>query len=312
MSGDSGLRILVNPTGLDADIGAHFLSRCFGTHWTEAMYRWYMQRPFGGEVPDRIMLLDGERVVAGCGLAYRLLRTPDGTVHPVSVIVSAGTLPAERGRGYFARLSQAAVTRSAQRGCTAMLAFVTVDNASARVLRRLGATEVASTYIASRGRLRVPVAGILRVRPAVVTGRWPAGAGARLAGPPPRSVFHYPDMSAWASQMVKRPHPVHSLRVGATCRALIECVDRTDRLQWLDGDPRERFAAIRAIAAHAQQHQRLFFMYSTRGDDPEAARRLGLVTRPGYLMALATEARHEPTVHSWRALSWDVQSGDRM
>lgn len=312
MSGDSGLRILVNPAGLDADAGARFLTRCFGAPWTEAMYRWYMQRPFGGEAPDRIMLVDGECVVAGCGLAYRLLRTPDGAAHRVSVVVSAATLPGERGRGCYALVLQSAVARSAVRGCTALLGFVTADNATGRGLRRLGATEIASAYIASRGGLGAPGIPTLRVRRAAVTERWPARAAARLSGPPPRAVFHYPDTSAWASQMVDRPHAVESLRVGATCRALIESVGRTDRLQWLDSDPRERLAAIRAIAAHAQHHQRLFFMYSTRRDDAEAARRLGLLTRPGYMMALAPEARHEPTVRSWGALAWDVQSGDRM
>jgi hypothetical protein len=312
MSGGSGLRILVNRAGLDADTGARFLARCFGTRWTEAMYRWYMQRPFGGEAPDRIVLVDGERVVAGCGLAYRLLRTPDGAAHRVSVVVSAATLPSERGRGCYAHVLQGAVARSAVRGCTALLGFVTADNATGRGLRRLGATEIASAYIASRGGLGVPGTPTLRVRRAAVTERWPARAAARLSGPPPRAVFHYPDTSAWASQMVDRPHAVQALRVGATYRALIECVGDTDRLQWLDGDPRERLAAIRAIAAHAYRRKQHFFMYSTRRDDAEAARRLGLLTRPGYMMALAPEACHESTVRGWGALAWDVQSGDRM
>ena len=47
MSGDSELRILVNPQGMNADIGVRFLTRCFGTRWTEAMYRWYLQRVVG-------------------------------------------------------------------------------------------------------------------------------------------------------------------------------------------------------------------------------------------------------------------------
>src|SRR5439155_25378328 len=111
-------------------------------------------------------------------------------------------------------------------------------------------------------------------------------------GPPPKAVFHYPDPGDWASQMVDRPHPVQSLRVGTTCRALIECVDDTDRLQWLDGDPREHVAAIRAIAAHAQRRKRHFFMYSTRPGD-------AAVARPGYMAALASQTRHEPAVGGW-------------
>jgi len=310
MSGDTELRILVNPQGMNADIGVCFLARCFGTRWTEAMYRWYLQRSFAGESPDRLILMDGERVVAGCGLAYRLLRTPDGTVHPVSIVVAAGTVPGERGRGCYARVLQAAVDRSALRGCTAVLGFVTADNATGRGLRRLGATAVASAYIASPGVARIPGTAILRLCSANGADGWHASA--RLSSPPLQAGFHYPDVNAWRSQMVDRPHPVRSLRVGTTCRALIECVGDTDRLQWLDGNPRERLAAIRAIAAHAHRRKRHFFMYSTRPGDAAVARRLGLVATPGYMMALAPQTRHEPTVRGWAALPWHVQSGDRM
>jgi len=312
MPGDTELRILVNPQGMNADIGVRFLERCFATQWTEAMYHWYLQRPFGGESPDRLILMDGERVVASCGLSYRLLRTPDGTVHPVSVAVAGGTLPGERGRGCYARVIQAAAERSALRGCMAMLGFVTADSATGRGLRRLGATAVPSAYIASHGASRVPGIAILRVYRATVADGWLERAGARSRGTPVEGGFHYPDVSGWRSQMVDRPHPVQSLRVGTTCRALIECVGDTDRLQWLDGGPRERVAAIRAIAAHAHRRKRRFFMYSTRPGDAEVARRLGLAARPGYMMALALETRHEPTVRGWAALPWHVQSGDRM
>ena len=312
MSGDSELRILVNPQGMNADIGVRFLTRCFGTRWTEAMYRWYLQRSFNGETPDRLILTDGERVVAGCGLAYRLLRTPDGTVHRVSIVVTAGTVPGERGRGCYARVLRAAVDRSGLRGCTALLGFVTADNATGRGLQRLGATAVPSAYIASHGVSPVPGTAILRLRTATVTDRWPARADARLRSTSVQAGFHYPDVKTWRSQMVDRPHSVQSLRLGATSRALIECVGNTDRLQWLDGDQRERMAAIHAIAAHAQHRKRHFFMYSTRPGDAEAARRLGLVARPGYMMALAPQTQHEPTVRSWAALPWHVQSGDRM
>jgi hypothetical protein len=312
MSGDAELRILVNPQGMDADIGVGFLARCFGARWTEAMYRWYLQRSFGGQSPDRVILMDGERVVASCGLAYRLLRTPDGTVHRVSVVVAACTLPGERGRGCYARVLQAAVDRSALRACTAVLGFVTADNPTGRGLRRRGATAIASAYITSQGFARVPGTVTLRLCRANATDGWPEHAGARLLNPPVQGGFHYPDASAWASQMRDRPHTVHSMRVGSTCRGLIECVGDTDRLQWLDGAPRERVAAIRAIATYAHRRRRHFFMYSTCPGDAAVARRLGLLARPGYMMALASETRHEPTVRGWANMSWHVQSGDRL
>jgi len=312
MSRDTELRIRRKPQGMNAEIGVGFLVRCFGTRWTEAMYHWYLPRPFGGESPDRLILMDGERVVASCGLAYRLLRTPDGALHRVGIVVAACTLPGERGRGCYARVLQAAVERSAARACTAVLGFVTADNPTGRGLRRLGATEVPSVYIASHGLARVPGAATLRLGSAKAVNGWPAHACARPLNPPVPAGFHYPDAGAWASQMVDRPHAVQALRVGATCRALIECVGDIDRLQWLDGDPRERVAAIRAIAAHAQRRKRHFFMYSTRPGDAAVARRLGLLARPGYMMALASESRHEPAVGGWATLFWHVQSGDRM
>ena len=91
MSGDAELRIFVNPVGIDAEVGPAFLTRCFATGWTDVMYRWYLRRAFGGEVPDRLILMDGARAIAGCGVVYRQLRTQDGEVHRVSVVVAACT-----------------------------------------------------------------------------------------------------------------------------------------------------------------------------------------------------------------------------
>jgi hypothetical protein len=312
MPGDGGLRILVNPGEIDAEAGPAFLTQCFGTRWTEVMYRWYLRRSFGGELPDRLILMSGARAVAACGEVYRRLRTQDGEIHRVGVATAGGTLPGARGRGYYARVLQAAVERSAARGCAALLGFVTADNTSGRGLLRLGATAVASAYIVSRDRAPCPQTGTLQLRDARVADDWPARAAARLPAAAAPAGFHYPDASAWRSQMVDRPHGVQTLRIGATCRAVIEGVGDTDRLQWLDGDVRERLAAIRAIVARARCRRRKFFMYSTCPHEAAAARRLGLAEHPGYMLALALQAGHASTVRDWANMSWRVQSGDRM
>jgi hypothetical protein len=313
MSGDGELRILVNPVGIDVEVGPAFLTRCFASRWSDAMYRWYLQRSFGGEPPDRLILMDGARAVAGCGVVYRQLRTANGEVHRVSVVVAACTLPSTRGRGCYARVLQAAVDRSAVRGCAALLGFVTADNATGRGLQRLGAAAIPSAYLVSRDRTPPREAGSLQVRDAEVADDWPVRAAARLCAEAAHAGFHYPDANAWRSQMVDRPHGVQSLRIGASCRAVIETVGDTDRLQWLDGDPRERLAAIRAIAARARCRRRKFFMYSTCPQEAAAAaRRLGLAAHPGYMMALALQAGHPSIVHDWPEMSWVVQSGDRM
>ena len=311
MPGDGELRILVNPAGFEAEVGPAFLTRCFASRWTDAMYRWYLQRPFGGEPPDRLILMDGARALAGCGVVYRQLNTPNGEVHRVSVVVAACTLPSARGRGCYARVLQAAVDRSAARGCAALLGFVTADNATGRGLQRLGAAAIPSAYLVSRDGAPLPEAGILQLRDAKVADGWPVRAAARRRAEAAWAGFQYPDAGAWRSQMVDRPHGVQPVRVGSTCRALIESVGDTDRLQWLDGDPRERLAAIRAIAVRARRRGRKFFMYSTCRHEAAAARRLGLATHPGYMMALALQRGH-PGVSDWPEMSWVVQSGDRM
>jgi hypothetical protein len=312
MSVDARVTVRVNPDGMDATIGVDFLSRCFGAQWSTAMYRWYLQRSFNGNETDRLILTDGDEVLGGCGLAYRLLRTPDGVLHPVSVVTAACTAPEQRGRGHYARFLQAAREHSALRGYTALLGFVTANNATGRGLLRLGATAIPSVYIVSRRVPRLSRITPLRTCTATVTEGWPARAVSRSYAPDLVAGFHYPDARAWWSQMVDRPHAVQCLRVGATCRAIVERVGDTDRLQWLDGDERERVGAIGTIATRAQCAKRRFFMYSTRPGDTAATCRLGLMARPGFMMALAADVRHESTVRGWAALPWHVQSGDRL
>lgn len=313
MPGDGGLRILVNPEGVDGEVGPAFLTRCFASRWTEVMYRWYLQRSFAGEPPDRLILMEGACPVAACGVVYRLLRTADGELPRVGIAVAGCTLPSARGRGCYVRVLKAAVDRSAVRGCAALLGFVKADNASGRPLERWGAAVIPSSYIVSRNRAPVTRVGTLQLRDAPVADDWADRAEARVRAVAPRAAgFHYPDASAWRSQMIDRPHGVHSVRIGATCRALIESVDDTDRLQWLDGDERERLPAIRALVERARRRGRKFFMYSTCPHEVAAARRFGLATYPGYIMALALQARSACAVRDWASLSWRVQSGDRM
>jgi ribosomal protein S18 acetylase RimI-like enzyme len=312
MPGDGGMRVLLNPAGLDAGAGAAFLTRCFSSPWTEPLYRWYLRRSFGGEPPDRLILADEAQTLAACGLVYRQLRTQDGELHRVSVVVAACTAPGARGRGCYARVLQAAVERSAARGCRALLGFVTADNATGRGLVRLGAAVIPSTYLVSQESARAGHAGLLQLRDAEASHDWPSRAVARVLPPCSPAGFHYPDSSAWASQIVERPHPVETVRIGATCRAVIERVGDTDRLQWLDGDARERTAAIRALLARARGPRRKFFMYSTCPHEAAAARRLGLAARPGYLMALPLGAGDGAVTRGWAGMSWRVQSGDRM
>jgi hypothetical protein len=124
--------------------------------------------------------------------------------------------------------------------------------------------------------------------------------------------FRYPDADAWRSQFIDRPHPVELLRVGGASRAIIERVNETDRLQWLDGDPEDQGAAVAAVVARARGARRRFFMYSTTALPAFLLQDRWLKVRPGFMMAMPTRAEHEPVVRSWAGLPWRVQSGDRL
>lgn len=313
MSHDTALRLLVNPRDLEAEIGVDFLARCFGESWSRAAYQWYLQRVFHGEAPDRLVLVEGKRVVAAVGIVYRQVRTPDGVIHRVAIGVAGCTAPAERGRGHFSRLWSGAIEHCAARGCTAVLGFVTTDNATYRELRRVGAAAIPSSYIISDDALREPAAAVLGVA-AVAPDKWRDYADAALQSACSTAVagFHYPDADAWRSQFVDRPYPVELLRMGDTSRAIIERVDDTDRLQWLDGDQQEQGAAIAAMVLRARRARRRFFMYSTAAVPAATLQDCGLGARPGSMMALPTRTEHEPIVRSWSTLPWVVHSGDRM
>src|SRR5205823_4030878 len=152
---------------------------------------------------------------------YRVAARPGGTGHRISVVGAGGTLPGERGRGFFERLLRATAVRSALRGRTAVFGFAVADKSSARCFQRLGATGIASAYIASRGLLRAAGRSPLRICRATVTARWPARAAAHQHGPPPQAVFHFPAPGGGSSRWGRRPLSDEPLRIGSTCRALI-------------------------------------------------------------------------------------------
>jgi hypothetical protein len=250
--------------------------------------------------------------VTACGVVFRQLRTQDGELHRAAIALTAATLPGARGRGCYTRVMQAVVERSAARGCAVLLGFVTAGNTSGRALVRLGAIAIPSAYLVSRNRPAASQTGLLQLRDARAADDWPLRAAARLHAPAAPAGFHYPDARAWRSQMVERPNGIQALRIGATCRAVVERVADTERLQWLDGDEREHVAAIRTLVARARRRGRKFFMYSTCPYEIMAARRLGLTAHPGYLMMLALQPRYAAAVRDWADMSWHVQSGDRM
>jgi hypothetical protein len=277
-----------------------------------------LRREFHGEAPDRLVLVDGKQVLATAGVAYRQLLTPNGAIHRVGIMVAACVPPCERGRGRFMRLWKGAVEYCATRDCTALLGFVTADNASCLILRRARAVQIPSSYVISDDSLGtavsphcVHVAAEVADFPLSV---WLDFAHAALQAQSSNVVcrFHYPSIDTWRSQFIERPHPVELLRIGGTALAVIEHVDDTDRLQWLNADPDEYGAALAAIVSRAHSARRRFFTYSTAVFPESDLRNCGLKVRAGFVMVMPTRPEHEAHVRTWATLPWRVQSGDRL
>lgn len=291
-----------NPERPDLATTLANLNRCFGGGWDEALYRWYLARPFNGRKPDRIVVSVDGKPVAGSVVNYRQLRAADGAVHDIGIATGSWTLPQARGQGLFTRMMQSSVARAGQQGCRYFLAFVTADNASRNALERCGAAMVPANYIVS-GDTPVTTAPDSPLETVDVSRAELYGALAAC-----ESVrFHYDSADAWAAQHVQRPLPVDVFRLHGAY-AIVEQSPDTDRLQWTSAGPAHRGQVAAGLAARAAARGRKFFMYATgrAGDIAD-----GLVTRPGFVCCLPTPAGH-PDPLTELGNDWDIQSGDRL
>jgi len=276
------------------------LQRSFPGSWDERSYRWFLDRPFRHRAPDVFGVYAGRELVAGLGVNYRDVSLPDGRAKVVGVLTGAWTLPEHRGRWHLWRLIEQIKPLSAERGCAALLSFVTLDNASARVLQRTRAVPIPTFYLYGT------------TRPSVTDGELPEPCAATPhvadvdadGGHAIRFAYDWED---WRQQHLERPHATIALAVGANL-AVLEDVGSTDRLQWLGGPPDGAPHALAALLARARARGRELFHFTTSGALAQAARDLGLDVRDGAMMVLDVGAHGDEW---WRA-PWHVQAGDRM
>jgi hypothetical protein len=305
----------VNPSWLEPSAYVDFLNSGFPGQWDRASFDFYVRRAFSGQPSDIGIRAEGERILAGVSYCYRELRVGDHP--PIKVcVMSAGTTRREaRGQGHYVELLHTGVQLCRLKGCAALMGFVTRDNASGRGLKRLGAHAIPSFYLVSGAR-RLAARRALpdRVR-SVNPGdalAWRGNVGLGRTNKARSDVhFHYADPQDWLAQFVRRPRSVRAIRVAHDSLALLETVGATDRLQWL-GCPHEKAVdTIGVLAAASAAQQRRFFMYTLDPLLARAANRVGLATRPGFVMLLPIDSSRV----DWGAVAqsaWHVQSGDRI
>jgi GNAT superfamily N-acetyltransferase len=290
--------VAINPERID-EAFLRGLVICFPGAWNEAIFRWHFRRPFAGHDPDMLGILKGGSPVAGLGLNYRQLTTSDGEVVDVAVVTAAWTLPRERGRGYLLRLLRTAVPRARERGCRAVLSFMTADNASAVLLRRAGAWSVPTFYLSTTA--SAASEPNLDNSPLPVTDGYASSA--------PAISFHYASREDWHSQFVDRPLPTERIASGGTT-AVVERTPVADRLLMLVAPPNVAADALEAYARSARNAGRGFFHVTTSPELARASRSRGLVVRAGHLMVQDIAA--QPALKVPRHAAWRIHSGDRM
>jgi GNAT superfamily N-acetyltransferase len=305
------IRVELNPEWLDPTRHIGLLNQAFPGQWSRPTYEWYITRPFRGVESDTFAVTDGHRALSVVTLSYRQVCGDANFPIDIGVIGSTVTLPSERGRGHYGRLLEAVRERAAMKGYAAIIGFVTRDNVSAKGLAHRGALAIPSFYIVSapgsRPASRPARDGLARCAPERLT----AAFAPREPSHPPGMRFLYTSSGDWRRQFIDRPGPVRALRLAHDSVALVETVHGTDRLQWL-ACPREKVTeAIARLAGASAAAKRQFFLYTLDPLIAAAARRIGLGTRPGYLMLWPTGHRTE----HWSGLanaSWTVHSGDRL
>jgi hypothetical protein len=321
----SDLRVQINPAWLDRASYVEFLNQGFPGQWNERAYEWYVARGFNARRSDLLVRTDGDRVLSGMTLCYRQIAVGNAPPLEVAVLSAGTTLAAERGRGHYPVMLQAALARCREQACVAAVGFVTHNNVSGTGLLRLGARAIPSFYIVSPKCLRPSHAPALGLRLSACLGpphrhRAPISAPRLFARHSSQVVsgsaaadahFHYGCEQDWQQQFLLRPHAVHILRLAHDSYAVLEAAHDTDRLQLLVCPDHKRCSNMAALAAASAAAGRKFFMYTLAPAEAAAARRAGLQIRNGYLMLQPTGLETE----GWKRLSgalWRVQSGDRM
>ena len=274
----------------------------FGAWGGERRFAWAFDRSCGAGPADLAVLVDPDgRWVAGSAVVPRLVRAPTGEVERAGIISSSWTLPEGRGRGLFSDLVDWSREVMRERGGSIVVAFVTEANASCRRLAAGGADLIPTSYALwerpADGEGAAP--GVCTDPPSLLAER-------ALRPVPGAHGFNYPDVDAWAGQLLARPDPVDVVRVPGGA-AVIERGPDTDRLLAAIADdpagPLDPSAVIATLLAGAARRSRKLFAFAIDPAWQAAARRLGASIQAGRLCVLDDRRRGAP---------WTLASGDRM
>lgn len=317
------MSIHINPQGMDDDYLAG-LNASFQPWGDARAFQWYFRRETAYRPPDLIVIKEEGRPIAGSALTYRRLALPEESLVDVAIMTGSWTLPEARGRGCFTQIIETSHELATMRNSVPLLAFVTEENRSCRLLARAGATLIPSAYCVSdqQDLHRYGSAGAVPVAKDACTIHevWQ-----RMSLSYRHHVrFSYPSTREVEAQFVDRPGPTEILRDDAGNMAIIERKVDTDIVQVLlptGSDEGSIAGAVAAVLRRAEAGGRRVFLYATHAAVMQACRDLGCGSKRGYIAVLMADpargrgsGRPAPSLDEPAGLQlgpWHVHGGDR-
>lgn len=304
------LKVQVNPAGVEQAYLAS-LNAVFPEWGDLRSFDWCFRRATDPRAADLMLLTEDDRLAAGSAITYRTLSAGSDETIAVGIMTGSWTLPAYRRRGLFARMVSESARIAERKGCSHLLAFVTADNSSRRVLETMGARVFPTRYFSAPPSavpaFRSPGLSAQPLTPEIASRLF------SLSHPPERSGvrFTYSGVADFSAQILERPAGVQlwsdadgRYLVTEKSGNMIKLIYASPSTEPDGGGSR----AVRLAAGLAGNEACGLYHFSASAEFLEAAQEMGLRSRPGFITAIALGS--EPI--SLAAGPWEVWNGDRM
>ena len=278
------MKLRINPVGFEAEHVAA-LNRSFG-YWGDARrWQWCFARSSSPEPTDIIVAELNGAAIAGTGISYRQLMTPDGCTWLAGILTAAWSFPVKSARGAYMHVMAEAMRRIAERGAAVALGFMPQNRSSGHQLLRAGAMAAATAYVSMPGHRNGKVPCTLKrcaLTSALIEELFRrvnrrAKDGLR---------FVYSDVVEFAGQFIERPRPVEVFADARDGYFIFERLPQAmNLLAVLSADggarpSRQHFAEAAQLAAGWECD---LLAYASNRIATAEAIAAGLVTKPGFI-----------------------------
>lgn len=303
------LKVHINPPAV-GQVYLPALNAVFPGWGDQRRFDWCFRRATDLRAADLMVLTEDDEPAAGSAVTYRTLATVSGETLAVGIMTGSWTLPTYRRRGLFARMIAESAGIAERNGCGYLLAFVTADNTSRRVLEAAGAEVFPTSYFSAPPRAMAAFRSP-RLSPQPLTAEI-AGRLYSLVNRPQQECvrFTYTSVRDFSAQIFERPASVQlwsdtggGYLVTEKSGDMITLIYAALAAKPDDGET----GAVRLAAELAGNEACGLYHFSASARFAGNAGEMGLNARPGFITAIALGSKSASL-----AGRWQVWNGDRM